>query len=88
MSFGSLVEFSRAPTQVLDKFMSAFKVLDYAVLWKWDDMGKIPDNKPRNVYMSNWFPQRQLLGENFEILMCLELLRARIESIETLQLRH
>jgi len=62
ISFGSLGEFSRAPPAVIEKFIKAFKVLEYAVLWKWDDMSKVPENKPDNVYMSQWFQQRKLLG--------------------------
>lgn len=61
MSFGSLVEFSKAPTRTIQNFMFAFKALEIPVLWKWDD--KIPDDVPETVFMAKCFPQNRLLGE-------------------------
>lgn len=51
---------------MLDAFISAFKVLPYDILWKFDD-----DNlkgMPKNVKIQKWFPQRDLLGEYFSAI--------------------
>ncbi|XP_050442608.1 UDP-glucosyltransferase 2-like [Adelges cooleyi] len=58
-TFGSLIRISTLPKHVLDIFKEVFAKLPIRVLWKYEvDM---PD-KPDNVYISNWMPQRDILN--------------------------
>lgn len=58
-TFGSLIRTSTLPNHVLQIFKEVFAKLPIRVLWKYElDM---PD-KPDNVFVSNWMPQRDILG--------------------------
>ncbi|XP_060807676.1 UDP-glucosyltransferase 2 [Amyelois transitella] len=59
MSFGTNVDPSMIPPQVISSFVDVFAELRYNVLWKWhtEDVPRLP----KNVKISKWLPQRDLL---------------------------
>ncbi|XP_046972747.1 UDP-glycosyltransferase UGT5-like [Vanessa cardui] len=59
MSFGSNVMPSRLPLEKLKIFTNVFSKLPYDVLWKWDK-DELP-GRPKNVKISKWLPQSDLL---------------------------
>lgn len=61
-TFGSLIRTSTLPKHVLQTFKDAFAKLPIRVLWKYEE--EMPD-KPDNVYISNWMPQRDILSMFF-----------------------
>lgn len=42
-------------------FINVFKKLNQSVLWKWDD-DSLAD-KPNNVFIRRWLPQKDVLGK-------------------------
>jgi len=58
-TFGSLIRISTLPKQVLQTFKDVFAMLPIRVLWKYEE--EMPD-KPDNVYISNWMPQRDIMS--------------------------
>jgi len=58
-TFGSLIRVSTLPKQVLQTFKDVFAMLPIRVLWKYEE--EMPD-KPDNVYISNWMPQRDIMS--------------------------
>lgn len=61
VSFGTTVEFSRAPDLVIEKFVNTFILLEMPILWKWDDVEKVPSEKPKRVHIAKWLPQTAIL---------------------------
>ncbi|XP_050683694.1 UDP-glucosyltransferase 2-like isoform X1 [Leptidea sinapis] len=59
MSLGSNAPSSRLPQEILQIFIRVFSQLQYDVLWKWEK-DELP-GKPKNVKISKWFPQSDLL---------------------------
>jgi len=57
-TFGSLMRMSTLPKHVLQMFKEVFAKLPIRVLWKYEE--DMPD-KPDNVYISKWMPQRDIL---------------------------
>ncbi|XP_036332210.1 UDP-glycosyltransferase UGT5-like [Rhagoletis pomonella] len=59
-SLGSNVKSAYLPKRKLDEILNAFAKLPVNVLWKFekDDL----PGKPRNVYISKWFPQPDILA--------------------------
>jgi glucuronosyltransferase len=45
----------------LEAFQKAFGRLKQRVLWKWE-LPQMP-NQPKNVFISKWFPQQDILGK-------------------------
>ncbi|CAH2098376.1 unnamed protein product [Euphydryas editha] len=59
MSFGTNVKPSLLPKEKVQIFIKVFSKLPYDVLWKWDQ-DEIP-GRSKNVRISKWFPQSDLL---------------------------
>ncbi|XP_064074692.1 UDP-glycosyltransferase UGT5-like isoform X2 [Vanessa tameamea] len=59
MSFGTNVKPSLLPKEKMQIFTNVFSELPYDVLWKWDK-DEIP-GRSKNVRISKWFPQSDLL---------------------------
>lgn len=59
-SMGSNLKSSAFPKEKLQAFIDSFARLKQRVLWKFEDTD-FPD-KPDNVYISDWFPQNDVLG--------------------------
>ena len=60
VSFGSSVKPSQMPEERKEIFLKTFARLDHPVIWKWDEES-IP-NLPKNVILSKWIPQQDLLA--------------------------
>lgn len=60
ISFGSNVKSNYLPPSVLSIFLDVFRNLDYDILWKFesDDLAHLP----KNVMISKWLPQSDLLA--------------------------
>lgn len=58
-TFGSLVAMNTLPDDVLDKFKIVFSQLPQTVIWKYEN-DNMPD-KPENVVLCKWLPQRAIL---------------------------
>ena len=59
VSFGSAIKPSAMTKERMMIFLEAFRKIDLSVIWKWDS--EIP-NLPKNVMISPWVPQQDLLG--------------------------
>ncbi|XP_064074696.1 UDP-glucosyltransferase 2-like isoform X4 [Vanessa tameamea] len=59
VSFGTNVKPSMFPPETLEIFTDVFSQLAYDVLWKWDN-DELP-GRPKNVRISKWLPQSDLL---------------------------
>ncbi len=57
---GSLMRASTMTPKMRKAFVSAFKQVPQNVLWKWE-ADSLPD-KPSNVLIKKWMPQRDILG--------------------------
>lgn len=58
-TFGSFVSMNSLPENVLDALKSALGRLPQTIIWKYED-DHMP-NKPKNVILRKWLPQRALL---------------------------
>ncbi|XP_060833725.1 UDP-glucosyltransferase 2-like [Rhopalosiphum padi] len=58
-TFGSLIRVSTLPPNVLQMFKNVFSKLPIRVLWKYEEEMQ---DKPDNVYISKWMPQRDILS--------------------------
>lgn len=61
-TFGSTVKMTSIPDNIQQAFKKAIAQLPQRVLLKYE--GEMKD-KPKNVMTKKWFPQRDILGENF-----------------------
>ena len=59
VSFGSAIKPSMMPEEKMFVFLEAFRKIDLSVIWKWDS--EVP-NLPKNVMISSWVPQQDLLA--------------------------
>lgn len=59
VSFGSQLRPEQMPKDKLEMFVEAFRQIEMSVIWKWDV--EVP-NLPKNVKLSSWLPQQDLLG--------------------------
>jgi len=59
VSFGSSLKPDQMPKDKLDIFVETFRNLEMSVVWKWDAEVL---NLPKNVKISSWLPQQDLLG--------------------------
>lgn len=59
MNFGSNVRSSELPPEKRDAIINVFRKLKQTVLWKWED-DKL-ENKPSNLIVRNWMPQKEIL---------------------------
>lgn len=61
ISFGSVVDVTKMPTQLLNIFFEAFAAFPkLRFLWRWG--GTLPKDIPDNAMLQNWFPQQDLLA--------------------------
>ncbi len=61
VSLGSSVIASNMPLELRNTFFEAFKSFPkLQFLWRWT--GKVPADKPGNVWMQSWFPQHDILA--------------------------
>jgi len=58
-SLGSNVKASKLNPKYIKTFLRVFESLDFDVIWKWETNEM--ENKPENVMLSKWLPQRDLL---------------------------
>ncbi|XP_015378548.1 PREDICTED: UDP-glucuronosyltransferase 2B2-like, partial [Diuraphis noxia] len=58
-TFGSLISMNTLPEDVLDAFKIVFSQLPQTVIWKYEN-DYMPD-KPENVVLCKWLPQRAIL---------------------------
>lgn len=61
-TFGSLVAINSLPENVLDALKLAFSQLPQTILWKYEN-DHMP-NKPKNVVLYKWLPQRDILRKH------------------------
>ncbi|XP_031348510.1 UDP-glucuronosyltransferase 2B20-like [Photinus pyralis] len=59
-SLGTNVNTENLPNETRKAILEAFAEFPYTVLWKCD-FDHVPD-KPKNVHVSKWFPQKNVLG--------------------------
>lgn len=59
VSFGTNVKPSWFPPDKLKVFTDVFSKLPFDILWKWDS-AELP-GRPKNVKISRWLPQSDLL---------------------------
>jgi len=64
LSFGSIILMSSLPETVLLAFHAALARVPQKVLWKYESEMK---NKPKNVMIQKWFPQRDILCTHYDI---------------------
>lgn len=63
MSFGTNVDPTILPLEKIQLFIKVFSKLPFDILWKWN--GDELPGKPKNVRISKWFPQSELLSKCF-----------------------
>lgn len=51
------------PKDKMQAILDALAELPQRVVWKWE--AKSLPGKPKNVFVSKWLPQNDLLGEDF-----------------------
>ncbi|XP_041981119.1 UDP-glycosyltransferase UGT5-like [Aricia agestis] len=60
ISFGSMLMPSSAPDYVVKAVLDVASKLPQRIIWKWEK-DTIP-NPPKNIYISNWLPQNDILA--------------------------
>ncbi|XP_041979455.1 UDP-glycosyltransferase UGT5-like [Aricia agestis] len=60
VNFGSNVRSAELPLEKKNAFLNVFRRLKQNVLWKWED--EKLDNKPDNVLIKHWLPQKEILA--------------------------
>ena len=79
VSFGSSLSPSKMPKEKLEIFVETFRTLKMSFIWKWDEV--VP-NLPKNVKISSWLPQQDLLGHpNLKVFVTHGGLGSLVESI-------
>lgn len=59
VSWGSMIRTDTLPLEKRNNLLKAFASFKQKVLWKWEN--KTLPNKPKNVLIRNWMPQRDIL---------------------------
>lgn len=59
ISWGSMIKAETMPAEKRDAIVKAMKRLKQRVIWKWENDSLA--NKPDNMYISKWLPQRDIL---------------------------
>jgi len=79
VSFGSQLRPEQMPEDKLKIFVEAFRSIKMSVIWKWD--AEVP-NLPKNVKLSSWLPQQDLLGHpNLKVFVTHGGLGSLVEAI-------
>ncbi|KAL0878881.1 hypothetical protein ABMA27_003892 [Loxostege sticticalis] len=60
VSFGSMLKAASTPKDKLMEIIKALSQLPQRVIWKWEEKN-LPGN-PKNIYVSNWLPQNDILA--------------------------
>ncbi|CAG4945804.1 unnamed protein product [Parnassius apollo] len=60
ISFGSMLKAASMPRDKIDSILGALAELPQRIIWKWDEK-TLPGN-PKNIYLSNWLPQNDILA--------------------------
>jgi glucuronosyltransferase len=60
ISFGTIAKPNQLSDDEIEIFINVFAKLDFLVIWKFDN--ETLENKPANVFISNWLPQADLLA--------------------------
>lgn len=66
LSFGSVMAMESLPKNILNSLKFAFKQLPQTVIWKYEN-DHMPD-KPENVVLCKWLPQRAILRELYTVI--------------------
>ncbi len=64
-TLGSMTPGSSMPKKALQAFMNVFAKLPQTIIWKWEN--EAPENLPKNILLSKWLPQQDLLGIEAQI---------------------
>lgn len=59
VSWGSMIRAETIPIEKREALLKAFGSLKQTVLWKWEN--ETLPNKPANVHVQKWMPQREIL---------------------------
>jgi glucuronosyltransferase len=59
VSYGSMVRADTLSEAKREAFLDAFSKFKQKVLWKWEN--ETMPNKPSNVFIRKWMPQREVL---------------------------
>lgn len=62
ISLGSMINGASFPKEKLKAILDALAELPQRVVWKWE--AKSLPGKPKNIFVSKWLPQNDLLGED------------------------
>ncbi|CAG4945780.1 unnamed protein product [Parnassius apollo] len=60
ISFGSMLRAASIPKDKLQTILDALAKLPQRVIWKWE--AKSLPGKPKNIFLSKWLPQNDILG--------------------------
>ena len=60
---GSFIQSTDWPVDKRDALVKAFARMDQRVIWKYEN--ETLPNKPDNMLIGKWFPQRDILGRKF-----------------------
>ncbi|KAJ8720263.1 hypothetical protein PYW07_012306 [Mythimna separata] len=60
ISFGSMLRAASMPKDKLEAIIGAVSQLPQRIVWKWEEK-TLPGN-PKNIYISNWLPQNDILA--------------------------
>nr|XP_049700701.1 uncharacterized protein LOC110384519 [Helicoverpa armigera] len=60
ISFGSMLRATSTPKDKLEAIIGAISELPQRIVWKWEEKN-LPGN-PKNVFISNWLPQNDILA--------------------------
>lgn len=59
VSWGSIIRVSSMPDEKREELLQAFAFLKQQIIWKFEN-DELP-NKPDNVHIGKWLPQRDIL---------------------------
>ena len=63
IAFGSTIDLSIIPEYFKDVFFQMMiKFPKVQFIWRWD--GPLPENHPKNLKVSKWLPQYEILGKS------------------------
>lgn len=66
VNFGTNVQSSELPMEKKNAFLNVFRKLKEVVIWKWEESNL--ENKPDNVIIRKWLPQKEIFGMSSIVL--------------------
>lgn len=60
ISFGSMLRATSTPKDKVQAIIDAVSEIPQRIIWKWEEKN-LPGN-PKNIYISKWLPQNEILG--------------------------